>query len=48
MFDDHPQLQLPGPDAVGACRKRFKNAPDRHFHSVKILIKHYFDHKADL
>ncbi|MGH9650778.1 MAG: helix-turn-helix domain-containing protein, partial [Terriglobales bacterium] len=29
-------------DAIAACKKRFKNLPDRHFRSVKILIREHF------
>ncbi|WP_447985128.1 sigma 54-interacting transcriptional regulator [Nitrospira sp. Nam74] len=29
-------------EAIAACKKRFKNLPDRHFQSVQILIQHYF------
>jgi DNA-binding NtrC family response regulator len=30
-------------DAIVACKKRFKNLPDRHFKAVELLITHYFD-----
>lgn len=30
-------------EAIAACKKRFKNLPDRHFKAVEALIKHYFD-----
>ncbi|MGH7230403.1 MAG: sigma-54 interaction domain-containing protein, partial [Nitrospiraceae bacterium] len=33
-------------EAILACKKRFKNLPDRHFHSVEVLINHYFDKKT--
>ncbi|HJU06038.1 MAG TPA: sigma 54-interacting transcriptional regulator [Nitrospiraceae bacterium] len=33
-------------EAIRACKKRFKNLPDRHFHSVEVLINHYFDRKT--
>ncbi len=29
-------------DAIAACKKRFKNLPDRHFRSVKTLIRQHF------
>ena len=29
-------------DAVAACRKRFKNLPDRHFEAVARLITRHF------
>jgi hypothetical protein len=29
-------------EAIAACKKRFKNLPDRHFQSVEVLIQHYF------
>jgi DNA-binding NtrC family response regulator/CHASE2 domain-containing sensor protein len=35
-------------EAVIACKKRFKNLPDRHFKAVEVLITHYFNHKTDL
>jgi len=31
-----------GNEALDACRRRFKNLPDRHFSSVDILIKQHF------
>jgi transcriptional regulator with GAF, ATPase, and Fis domain len=33
-------------DAIAACRKRFKNLPDRHFKSVEALVQQYFSRKA--
>jgi DNA-binding NtrC family response regulator len=30
-------------DAIEACRKRFKNLPDRHFKAVEVLIQREFD-----
>jgi DNA-binding NtrC family response regulator len=30
-------------DAIEACRKRFKNLPDRHFKAVEVLIRREFD-----
>jgi hypothetical protein len=30
-------------EAIAACKKRFKNLPDRHFQSVEALIQHYFE-----
>ena len=32
-----------GSEAIEACRKRFKNLPDRHFKAVEILIQREFD-----
>src|SRR5437588_12781613 len=32
-------------EAVAACKKRYKNLPDRHFHSVESLIRQQF-HRA--
>lgn len=29
-------------EAIQACRKRFKNLPDRHFKAVETLIRHHF------
>ena len=29
-------------EAIVACKKRFKNLPDRHFTSVEALVQHYF------
>jgi transcriptional regulator with PAS, ATPase and Fis domain/CHASE2 domain-containing sensor protein len=33
-------------DAVSACRRRFKNLPERHFRSLEILVRQHFDHRA--
>jgi hypothetical protein len=33
-------------DAIAACKKRFKNLPDRHFKSVETLVQEYFSRKA--
>jgi DNA-binding NtrC family response regulator/CHASE2 domain-containing sensor protein len=33
-------------DAVAACKKRFKNLPDRHFKSVEALVQQYFNRKS--
>jgi hypothetical protein len=30
-------------EAINACRRRFKNLPDRHFKAVEILIQREFD-----
>lgn len=35
-------------EAIAACKKRFKNLPDRHFKAVEVLITHYFSRKTDL
>lgn len=35
-------------EAIAACKKRFKNLPDRHFKAVDVLITHYFSRKTDL
>ena len=32
-------------DAIAACKKRFKNLPDRHFQSVQVLIHQYFQRR---
>ena len=32
-------------EAIAACKKRFKNLPDRHFQSVQILIHDYFQRR---
>ncbi|MER3423702.1 MAG: hypothetical protein C4293_11185, partial [Nitrospiraceae bacterium] len=29
-------------EAIIACKKRFKNLPDRHFQSVEVLVREYF------
>jgi transcriptional regulator with GAF, ATPase, and Fis domain len=33
-------------EAITACKKRFKNLPDRHFRSVETLVRQYFDRSA--
>ncbi len=33
-------------EAIAACKKRFKNLPDRHFRSVETLVRQYFDRSA--
>jgi DNA-binding NtrC family response regulator len=30
-------------DAIAACRKRFKNLPERHFRSLELLVRQHFD-----
>ena len=30
-------------DAVAACRRRFKNLPERHFRSLELLVRRHFD-----
>ncbi len=35
-------------EAIAACKKRFKNLPDRHFKAVEVLITDYFNRKAYL
>ena len=35
-------------EAIAACKKRFKNLPDRHFKAVEMLIAHYFNRNTDL
>ena len=30
-------------EAIAACKKRFKNLPDRHFRSVETLVRQHFD-----
>ncbi|TLY30121.1 MAG: CHASE2 domain-containing protein [Nitrospirae bacterium] len=34
-------------EAIAACKKRFKNLPDRHFRSVETLVRRYFDRSAN-
>jgi hypothetical protein len=29
--------------AVSACRRRFKNLPERHFRSLETLVRQHFD-----
>ena len=31
--------------AVGACRRRFKNLPERHFRSLELLVRQRFDRR---
>jgi len=33
-------------EAIAACKKRFKNLPDRHFRSVESLVRRHFDRSA--
>ena len=33
-------------DAVAACRRRFKNLPERHFRSLELLVRQHFDRRA--
>jgi DNA-binding NtrC family response regulator/CHASE2 domain-containing sensor protein len=32
--------------AVAACRRRFKNLPERHFRSLELLVRQHFDHRS--
>lgn len=45
-YADHLTSVLSGyrssPEAIAACRKRFKNLPDRHFKAVETLIRQHF------
>jgi hypothetical protein len=31
--------------AVAACRRRFKNLPERHFRSLEALVRQHFEHR---
>ncbi len=31
--------------AVAACRRRFKNLPERHFRSLELLVRQHFEHR---
>src|SRR5437867_1362621 len=33
-------------EAVVACRRRFKNLPERHFRSLELLVRQHFDRRA--
>ncbi len=33
-------------DAIDACRRRFKNLPERHFRSLELLVRQYFDRRS--
>ncbi|PYN86767.1 MAG: hypothetical protein DMD87_17315 [Candidatus Rokuibacteriota bacterium] len=33
-------------EAIAACRKRFKNLPERHFRSLELLVRQHFDRRA--
>jgi DNA-binding NtrC family response regulator/CHASE2 domain-containing sensor protein len=33
-------------DAIAACRRRFKNLPDRHFRSLELLVRQHFDRRS--
>ena len=33
-------------EAVAACRKRFKNLPERHFRSLELLVRQHFDRRS--
>ena len=33
-------------DAIAACRRRFKNLPDRHFRSLELLVRQFFARRA--
>jgi transcriptional regulator with AAA-type ATPase domain/CHASE2 domain-containing sensor protein len=33
-------------DAIAACRKRFKNLPERHFRSLELLVRQHFDRRS--
>ena len=49
-YSDHLQRVVEGfgsPDeAVAACRKRFKNLPERHFRSLELLVRQHFDRRS--
>ena len=33
-------------EAIGACRRRFKNLPERHFRSLELLVRQHFDRRS--
>jgi len=33
-------------EAITACRKRFKNLPERHFRSLELLVRQQFDRRS--
>jgi DNA-binding NtrC family response regulator/CHASE2 domain-containing sensor protein len=33
-------------EAIVACRRRFKNLPERHFRSLELLVRQHFDRRA--
>jgi DNA-binding NtrC family response regulator/CHASE2 domain-containing sensor protein len=33
-------------DAIAACRRRFKNLPERHFRSLELLVRQHFDRRS--
>jgi DNA-binding NtrC family response regulator/CHASE2 domain-containing sensor protein len=38
---------FPSPDdAIAACRRRFKNLPERHFRSLELLVRQHFDRRS--
>ncbi len=49
-YSDHLLRVMDGfrsPDeAVAACRKRFKNLPERHFRSLELLVRQHFDRRS--
>ena len=49
-YSDHLLRVIEGfrsPDeAVAACRKRFKNLPERHFRSLELLVRQHFDRRS--
>jgi transcriptional regulator with PAS, ATPase and Fis domain len=46
-YHDHLLRSIQGFDsvdvAIAACRRRFKNLPERHFRSLEILVRQHFD-----
>ena len=33
-------------DATAACRRRFKNLPERHFRSLELLVRQHFERRS--
>jgi len=33
-------------EAIAACRRRFKNLPERHFRSLELLVRQHFDRRS--
>ena len=33
-------------EAIAACRRRFKNLPERHFRSLELLVRQYFERRS--
>ena len=45
VYFDFKSTRLRADAAVGACRRRFKNLPERHFRSLELLVRQHLERR---